>query len=180
VDYSLNAPRPAQLPVLIRLNVLDALARNAAMMGFPPEGLCADSFVSPFNDVGPRLPHTILPPPAFPTILAPTALQRKIQHHPWIDLFPFPRFRDNMLRALDTGHFDEDELCLDILDVNGNDLGDKPALIVWGESSDSRAWEVSVPFLRKWGWLVRGCPEILEGTNYWRGLRGEGPLLLRS
>jgi hypothetical protein len=37
---------------------------------------------------------------------------------------------------------------------------------------------VSVPFLRKWGWLVRDCPEIFEGTNYWRGMRGERQLVL--
>lgn len=177
-DYSLGALRPSNLAVLIRLNALNAVARNAVLMGFPAEGLCRDDFESPYTEAGPRLPQSQIPAPACPKMLMPTALQRTVQHHPWLDLLPFPAFRDNMLRALDAGIFDDDELCEDVLNVGSEDLGEKPALIVWGESSDSGAWEANVPFLRKWGWLLRGCAELIEATNYWREKRGEKRLRL--
>jgi hypothetical protein len=35
---------------------------------------------------------------------------------------------------------------------------------------------MSEGFVRKWGWLVKGVPGMLEATNRWRGLRGEGVL----
>lgn len=50
---------------------------------------------------------------SLPLSLQPTALQRSKEHHPWLDCFPFPSMRDNLLRALDG--FDEDQLCLDIM-----------------------------------------------------------------
>ncbi|KAK3934274.1 hypothetical protein QBC46DRAFT_400251 [Diplogelasinospora grovesii] len=178
-DYSLSAPRPSHLPVLIRLNVLNALACNAVSMGFPPEGLCRDEFISPYSEQGPPNPHSPVPRTSCPKTLLPTAAQRTISHHPWIDLFPFPRFRDNALHGVAAGVFDEDELCGDILDVNAPDTGAKAALITWGEPSDFRGWEASVEFLRKWGWLFRGCPELIEATNYWRAKRGEKTLDLR-
>ncbi|KIW05387.1 uncharacterized protein PV09_03902 [Verruconis gallopava] len=171
--YMLNVPGPTNLHMLIRLNVLQAIARNAVLMGFWTEGLCKDDYVSPYNDHGPRLPHETLPLANCPAALAPTRLQRTMIHHPWIDLFPFPDFRERVLRALDAGILDEDELCLDILEVDGRDLEERPALIVWGESSNPMAWEASVQFLRRWGWLVQGCPELLESTNYWRERRNE-------
>lgn len=79
-----------------------------------------------------------------------------------------------MLHALAAGVFDEDELCHDMLMVTDpNGLADKPALISWSGSWDVHGWEASPAFLRKWGWLLWGCPEIIEGTNYWRQKRGE-------
>jgi hypothetical protein len=168
-DFCLGAPRPTNLPMLIRLNLLNALARNARKIGFPPDGLCRDEYLSPYTEEGPLVLSC-------PEVLKPTVVQRNIRHHPWIDLFPFPAFRDNFLLALDAGFLDEDELCMELLDVGAANLDDKPALIVWGDSSDFKGWEVNVPFLKKWGWLLRGCPELIEGTNHWRMVRGEKTL----
>jgi len=168
-DYSLNAPRPTYLGVLTRLNVLNSLAKNAAAMGFPVEGLCRDEFVSPYNQLGP----SITPIHSCPNSLRPTELQRTIKHHPWIDLFPIARMRDNMLQGLVLGVLDEDDLCADLLNVEDDTQGEKAALIVWGEPWDVWSWEASVAFLKKWTWLIHGCPEILEVTNYWREKRGE-------
>lgn len=175
--WALNAPRPTQLQFLIRLNVLDALARNAMALNFPVEGLCADHFNSPFTHQGPG------PGPGpvstvwtgAPQSLAPTVLQRTVRHHPWIDLFPLPRFRDNILLALEADFIDEDELCGDLLNVEDahRSTNAKPSLLVWGEPSDPRGWEASAGFLQKWAWLARGCPELIEGTNHWRTKRGE-------
>ncbi|KAH8807671.1 hypothetical protein F5884DRAFT_857245 [Xylogone sp. PMI_703] len=172
-DYTLNAPQPAYLNQLICLNALNAFAKNAVSLGFAVEGLCHDEAISPFNLCGPHAPTKLISPPS-PLNLQPTALQLAVIHHPWIDLFPVPRMRDNILSGLVAGLFDEDELCCDILEIDNK--SEKPRLIVWGESWDIYAWEASVPFLRKWGWLVHGCPEILETTNNWRAKRGEKAL----
>ncbi|GJC94823.1 hypothetical protein ColKHC_03649 [Colletotrichum higginsianum] len=68
---------------------------------------------------------------ATPSTLRPTSVQKAVIHHPWIDLFPFPRFRDNTLLAMAAGMVDDDELCRDILETTGEDLGARPSLIVW-------------------------------------------------
>ncbi|KAI8212539.1 Aryl-alcohol dehydrogenase [Colletotrichum sp. SAR 10_76] len=134
--YSLHAPRPSALHVLIRLRVLAALAHNAAAMGFPPQGLCRDDFVSPYNLSGPlELENFDLTTPGRES-LRPTDLQRRILHHPWIDLFPFPIFRDNVLLAMESGLVDDDQICADILEVKDEDLAGRPSLIVWGQSWD--------------------------------------------
>ncbi|KAF4488466.1 Versiconal hemiacetal acetate reductase [Colletotrichum fructicola Nara gc5] len=134
--YWLHAPRPSALHVLIRLRVLAALAHNAAAMGFPPQGLCRDDFISPYNLSGPlELENFDLTTPGRES-LRPTDLQRRILHHPWIDLFPFPVFRDNVLLATASGLVDDDQLCADILEVKDEDLAGRPSLIVWGQSWD--------------------------------------------
>jgi hypothetical protein len=169
-DVTLGIPRPSILPTLIRLNVLDAVARNARVLGFRLTSLCADELVSPFNQAGPNLPSST-PEASYPHALRPTALQIEMVHHPWSDLIPIPGFRDNLLRAIELG-FDEDLVCADLLRVD-EEHGERGSLIVWGEPWDIRGWEASVPFLQKWGWLIQGCTEILEATNYWRERRGE-------
>lgn len=177
-DHRLGTVRPMNLHIMIRLNALNALARNAVAMGFPPEGLCRDEYVSPYNQLLPvASPHQLSLSAPVPDSLQSTNLQRRIPHHPWIDLFPFPRFRENMLHAMAVGALDEDELCMDMLEVDDSGDNSKPVFLVWGESWDNLGWEASVAFLRKWGWLLRGCPEIIEGTNRWRQQRGEKRLI---
>ncbi|KAI0102804.1 hypothetical protein GGR51DRAFT_526257, partial [Nemania sp. FL0031] len=175
-DYSLNCPRPSQLPLIIRLNVLNAIAQNALLIGLPIESLCRDEFVSPFQQAGPHPLDQPLPGPSCPVTLYPTHAQRTITHHPWIDLFPFPRFRDNVLLAVQDGLFDDDDLCCDLLGVECVGIGDKPALLIWTDAWDPRGWEVSEAFLGKWGMLVRSCPEMIQSTNYWRTKRGQKAL----
>ncbi|KAH8656841.1 hypothetical protein BGZ61DRAFT_371959 [Ilyonectria robusta] len=172
-DYMLASPRPAVMQTLVQLNVLNALNRNAAVLGITMASLCAEDSVSPFNHSGPRKPDDPLPPPS----LQPTALQMSVHHHPWIDLFPLPEMRDSFIRIC--GSAEEDELCVDLVDVEENDR-EKPNLIVWGDHSDPRAWEATVPFLRKWGWVVRECRVLLDSTNYWREKRGEKRLIFHG
>ncbi|KAK2757481.1 aryl-alcohol dehydrogenase [Colletotrichum kahawae] len=90
--YSLHAPRPSALHVLIRLRVLAALAHNAAAMGFPPQGLCREDFISPYNLSGPLGLDNFDLTTHGREGLHPTNLQRTVLHHPWVDLFPFPVF----------------------------------------------------------------------------------------
>lgn len=175
-DYTLGGPRPTDLYTVIRLNVMNAMFRNAEALGFPTHGLCADDYISPFNEHG---PHTLTAAPvpleSCPAGLRPTAVQRRHPHHPWIDLFPFPRFRDNVVLAVEAGLLDEDELCLDLTETETVCMseGNQPALIVWGDGSDGGGWEVNAAFVRRWGWLLRGCADMMAATNYWRAKRGE-------
>lgn len=170
--YRDGIAQPAYLPTLTRLNVLDAMARNAAAIGLNIKGLCCDDFISPFNQHGPPAPWISQILASCPATLLPTPTQQAIVHHPWIDLIPIPRFRDNILIAMHTGLIDDDELCADLLRFDGSP-GDSPALIVWTDSWDIRGWEASVPFLRKWGWLINGCSDLYLATNEWREKRGE-------
>lgn len=171
-DYYHGTPRLEHFQILVKINVLGAIARNAALLQFGFKGLCRPDLISPLNLQGPGIPATSLPSQACPQELRPVALQSSVTHHPWIDLIPSPRFRENVLRAIKNGRLDSRELGLDLLNVD-NILSDAPSLIVWGESWDLRGWEASLPFWRKWGWLAEGCPVMLEATNFWRRKRGE-------
>lgn len=178
--YLLHSPRPSALHILTRLRLLSALADNAASIRFPPEGLCREDFISPYNARGPLDNRAFDPLTSGPPTLQPTSLQRTILHHPWIDLFPFPRLRDNVLTGMEAGAVDDDELCTDILEVKDEDLSGRPSLIVWGEPWDWAAWEANEAFLWKWGFLARGCSELLEATNRWRTKRGEKTFVLEE
>jgi hypothetical protein len=172
-DYASFYYQPSDLYVVIQLNVLNAIAENANLIGFPKENLCRDDYTSPFHHIGPHPSQAPMPLHSCPANLQPTYLQRTITHHPWIDLFPYPNFRDNILHGIDAGLFEEDDLCYDILGGDGAKLGERPALLVWTKAWDPRGWELSTAFLRKWGMLVEGCPDLLEATNYWRNKRGQ-------
>lgn len=51
-DYGQGAPHPMYLLLLIRFCVPNAVAKNATLMDFPPEGLCRDEYVSPYPGKG--------------------------------------------------------------------------------------------------------------------------------
>lgn len=171
VNCSINGPRPSNLPVLARLNVIHALAINALKLNFPFEKTYHNECISPFNFEGPRPQDAATLLLSVPDGLRPTALQTTIQHHPWIDLFPIPVMRDNILRGIEAGIIIKEELCSDMMRVEDADDAVAP-FAVWGEAWDVKGWEISTAFLGKWGWLVQGCPEVLEATKFWRERRG--------
>jgi hypothetical protein len=86
--------------------------------------------------------------------------------------------RDNLLRA--GNEWDDEELCIDIMGFWDGNVGDSHGLVVWGDPSDPRNWEVQPGFVKKWGWVIRGCDEIIYSTNRWRAKRGEQPLFAAS
>ncbi|KAL6812431.1 hypothetical protein J3E69DRAFT_348596 [Trichoderma sp. SZMC 28015] len=105
--------------------------------------------------------------PSIPTppALTPTTLQTNKLHLPYIDLIPFPQFRDNLLRAGEI--VQSEDLWHDM--ISGK-------LKVWGKTPwDRRGWEMHEDFVAKWWWLI--AEDILEETNFWRVSRGEDPLL---
>lgn len=167
-DLMLGSPRADQLLTLIQFNVFRGLLNNTVTLGWDFEWLEYAEPISPWNTSH----ENIIP--TCPLSLHPTAMQRKVKHHPWIDLWPIPRMRDNLLLANDL--YDEDRLCNDLLefcDINNEESG----LIVWGEPWDPASWEVSEKFLRSWAWTIKGCADLLTSTNYWRQRRGQSPLV---
>ena len=68
-----------------------------------------------------------------------------------------------------------DQLFRDIIESGGG-REEWAGLAVWGEPWDPQSWEMSEPFVRKWAWLIEGCPEIMLSTNLWRSMRGDKPL----
>jgi hypothetical protein len=166
--YMQGAPVLAHLPMLVQYNVTTAFARNAELLGVSSEWL-RDDAISPFNKLEP--PQTITQDNR-PVSLNPTPLQHSVEHHPWLDLFPHPRMRNNFLHAIERLKIcDEDDLCHDLCQYG--DPAEKAMIVVWGDAWDPRNWEVSVSFWKKWGWLMCGCMEMFDATNYWREKRGE-------
>ncbi len=139
-----------------------------------------------------------------PASLAPTPLQRTVVHATCIDLVPFAGLRDSLITW--EGCFDFAALLQDLIgnlvdptcfftgvSSEAKRMGDgEPAwyrgqeesdytanrngLILWGEAHRPESWEVTAGFLRKWGWLIKGCDGLIESSNRWRIARGEEPL----
>jgi hypothetical protein len=86
--------------------------------------------------------------------------------------------RDNLI--LNAGKYDNDDLCYDICGglYGGFDDVEQRGLMVWAEPWMSRSWEVSEEFVRKWGFLLKGCTKLIESTNHWRAKRGEQRLVV--
>lgn len=179
---------------VMQFNVIRAATANATVMGLAWEQLIDDDAISPFNGcaIFPALP----PAPCgsvttlgtgngaasdgnelvhLPPGLQPTALQRQVIHHPWIDLCPQPSLRDALLRRLND--IDEDEFCHHLfLQSSDSDEDGMIGMVIWGEPFDPAAYEISETMLRKWPWLAKECPDIIKTTNYWRTGREEKPL----
>ncbi|KAJ5677824.1 uncharacterized protein N7477_003457 [Penicillium maclennaniae] len=157
---------PELLLPVTQFNVMRAIFENAASMGLTWDILSED-IASLFNIAGPVTLH--LPPS-----LEPSDTQKSIVHHPWIDLIPIPSLRDALLLQADK--YDEDQICGDFYGICSS--SPEVGIIVWGESWDPSAYEVSERVFNKWIELFKGCPELIRSTNYWRRKRGEKPLRL--
>ncbi len=119
-----------------------------------------------------------------------------------------PKIRDNVIRRLGTFDVEELSLDVTgdvqvILKDEGQHMNDgiinptqsfspgwdyrkwecpttagRNCFIFWGDPWDSDAWETTPGFLKKWPWIVAGCPEIIRATNKWREMRGEEPIVM--
>ncbi|KAJ5578237.1 uncharacterized protein N7459_007201 [Penicillium hispanicum] len=163
---------PDHLITLLQFNALRALAVN--------RDLISGILVTPLNceeEVIHVIPYPTKPE-RIPSTLRPTILQQTVPHGDWIDLFPCPGGRDRLIRA--AGTFDEDELWSDCIgglyEGFPDDEIERRGIIAWSPPWDITGWEMSEGFLRKWGWLFKGLPGVLEATNRWRVERGEEPI----
>jgi hypothetical protein len=124
--------------------------------------------LSPFTETECQQWFSTIPPS-----LQPTELQLSTRHHPYIDVIALSRLRDTILRF--GSAVDGNDFCADLM---GNGLDGRNGVIVWGESWDASAWEVTENFARKWSWLLLHVPETIEFTNRWRARRDEPMLVL--
>ncbi|PLB46197.1 hypothetical protein P170DRAFT_390734 [Aspergillus steynii IBT 23096] len=166
-NYILGSPTSDHLMTLSKMNVFRAFNSIITTLGMQHNmEWLHDDAISPFSTHQPGYVED----PNLPVSLRPTPIQRRISHHPWLDFFPDPRMRDNLVSAGDA--FDDEQLCIDIMgfwDMSNESC----SLLVWGDPSDPANWEVTEQFLRKWPWVVRGCGGLMEATNRWRASRGE-------
>jgi hypothetical protein len=173
-----------KLLTLLHFNLIRALTRITLLLGVNPDHLHLD-IESPFHSAASNLSLSELPPN-----LRPTEMQLTIPHHPEVDVFPFPKFRDNMIIA--DSVFDDVEFCQDIVygvdDGSGaprgvdmrecakSDPGGRTGLIIWDDPWFQSSWEVEEEFAKKYKLLFEGCEELINSTNLWRERRGEAPL----
>ena len=179
-SYSAGRPCADHLLTLLHLNFIRSMTANASALGLRVEWLNCTS-VSPLGMIGPSDRLATTPPLPCPPHLNPTVLQKKVPHHPWIDLFPLARMRDNVLVATSKYLSEEDEIRLwnDVVEAQSPGT-DWTGLITWGEPWEPNNWEVTEIFLENWSWLLEGCDELVHSTNQWRRLRGEPPLSFGS
>ncbi|KAK6832076.1 hypothetical protein RU639_002574 [Aspergillus parasiticus] len=170
-SYSKNSPNQDHLLSLPKFNIQRAIIENTVAMGMTMEWMNDDDAVSIFNMQGPNISEAHIP-----ATLRPTIVQRRIPHHPWLDFFPFPNMRDNLIAVQD--EIDDEELCHDLMAFwDTRNAG--AMLLVWGPSWVPGNWEMTPAFVKKWGFLLGGCEELLQSTNSWRVKRGERPLSMR-
>ncbi|KAH8663776.1 hypothetical protein BGZ61DRAFT_367604 [Ilyonectria robusta] len=160
---------------LIQLNTINGFTRNAAALGFNFDWLICES-ISPFSRDGQNGKSGTARAAPVPSSLMPTSMQLRTRHHPWLDLFPLPKMRDNLLIAASILTAEDEQRLFEDVMESGGGRNEWAGLVVWGEPWDPQSWEISVPFLQNWGWLLRGCPEIIVFTNHWRSQRGEEPI----
>ncbi|KAL3496188.1 hypothetical protein BJX62DRAFT_232692 [Aspergillus germanicus] len=180
------------LLTLVQFNTYRGLLTNAKILSLPTIYSCGDptspqatSCASQFKPTAPSTSTQAMPEGslAIPAQLFPTPLQQSTLHEPWIDIFPLPALRDNLLHL--RGSIDSCDLCDDILGALFTDQDletvtkykERNGLIIWGDPWDVQSWELMEGFVEKWGFLLEGCEVLIEGTNRWRAVRGEGALI---
>lgn len=167
-SYIHNSPNIDHLLSLSKLNIHRAITENTRSIGMTMEWMQRDDAISIFNAPIPGFSLSLIPPS-----LRPTECQRRIPHHPWLDFFPFHNMRDNLIAVQDI--IDDDDLCHDLM-AFWDTRNTGATLLVWGPSWEPESWEVTPAFLLKWGFLLKGCEELVMNTNRWRAKRGEKPL----
>jgi hypothetical protein len=119
------------ISVEIPPSLFAALYNNGAMMGLS----CSTVVPATSNPVGLDIPAT----------LRPTNLQLTTIHARWIDRWPFPTFRDNVIAM--NGLFDQEAFLRDLFSMESFSLTPgKPCY-------DPSGWRISKNFATKWGFL---------------------------
>lgn len=84
-------------------------------------------------------------PSSVPESLQPTPLQLATPHYDWIDRWPFPRMRDNMI--LLNAVINAEEMFVDFFKMESFSI--KQGGLAW----DPNAWQISPEWETKWGYL---------------------------
>jgi hypothetical protein len=161
-----------------------ACVTNASSLGLPVEALNCNGIESPFfrdsvSESAAKM-ACLSDFPDLKTHLRPCAAQLMYKHHPYIDVLPFPTFRERLIKlaCAEEPMIDEDELCKDLendgLICWGSSLGGGSAVKGSGAPWDIRSWEAQDWFMKKWWILIGGAEgEIYKQTQWWCEMRGE-------
>ncbi|OOQ81969.1 hypothetical protein PEBR_40957 [Penicillium brasilianum] len=171
-SYRENSPNLDHLLSLPKINVQRGIFDNIRLIGMTMEWTKEDDSVSIFNAQVPGFSEFHIP-----LDLRPTEVQKRVPHHPWLDFFPSPTLRDNLIALQD--EIDDEDLCHDLM-AFWDTRNARAGLLVWGPSWQTNSWEVTESFLIKWGFLLYGCTALLKSTNFWRVQRGEKPLIWKD
>jgi hypothetical protein len=123
---------------------MSAIIENGKILGIS----CGSMFAKKSNPAVPGLPESLIP----------TLLQLSTVHWAWIDKFPFPDFRDEII--LDSGNIDEEEFLEDLFAMEAFTVA--PG----GSSWDPYAYTISSEFQQKWGYLF---PSFLNPPQFSTG-----------
>jgi hypothetical protein len=153
---------------------------------------------------------------SLPESRIPSSLQQQTPNFAWIDLFPFPKLRDNLILAFVEGLIDKGGLIADFtgnifdeLDCSGpaaqvesekliesgplskadealfvsigcsNKFAARELdIVAWYNPWLTSGWEITEAFARKWGFLLKGCTDIVFAASQWRERRDEEPLVV--
>ncbi|KAE9370668.1 hypothetical protein N431DRAFT_379282 [Stipitochalara longipes BDJ] len=165
-NYFLGSPAVDDLLTLIPFNMYRGIISNAHVLGYDLEKMSPEDTISRFCNQAAEGDWQC------PPSLRPTLVQLRVPHHPWLDLFPIPQMRDNMILA--GSSLNEEELCVHLVGFTAKKAG--PGVAIWGEAWDPACWEVTESFFQHWRWLLEGCDDLLRSSNMWRAKRGEKPL----
>jgi hypothetical protein len=137
--------------------------------------------LSPFALPGPNnVDQTASKPSHYPPEFHPTALQRTIQHHPVLDILPWPSFRDKFLYVMTLPDDFRPQIMRGTMAsammqmmVTMKDAGG--GLRVWGSNPfDIDAWEIGQLFYTNFWWAIDH--DIVANSNELRLQRGENVL----
>lgn len=115
-----------------------------------------------------------------PANFQPTQLQRSVQHHPIIDVFPWPLFRDRFLYIMSLPRelrprIVQSEMPAATVEVMMAAKDAAEGIRIWGSNAfAAENWEVGQTFFSKFWWAIDAS--IVRDSNRHRAQRGEGPL----
>ena len=170
-DITANTITPGrvwdELAQLINRNLVSAAVSNAQHLGIDSTSIRTGA---PILTPGPSGSEV-------PTSLHVVQLQTQIPHDPIIDIIPHARLRYNVLRAIALGQLDV-EAFVSSLRASGAlecvaGTWMRVGVVVWHSPEVLGSWEVGEAFVRRFGFLLQGCEDLLAASNGWRGRRGE-------
>ena len=174
--------------------IIAALYNLGMHVGITEEMLCADNSLSPFFQSSAQSADDMVKANTictaqtiFKTLkpdLRPSSEQITVEHHPYIDILPFPTLRKNLI--IHQEEIDGDEFFHDVLTGlvcwGGAGIGrkDREASIGYASTGtpwDVRSWEARAWFLRKYWALLGGEDgELVRQSEWWRSMRGDDTL----
>lgn len=177
--------------------IIAALYHLGMHVGITEEMLCAEESLSPFFQSSPESANDMVKADmicaaqrTFKTLkpdLRPSSEQITVEHHPYIDILPFPTLRKNLI--IHQEEIDGDEFFHDILTGlvcwGGAGIGRKDREASTGHVStgtpwDVRSWEARVWFLKKYWALLGGEDgELVRQSDWWRSMRGDDTLNMK-